>query len=997
MSFAQTLFLCFATWMIFNLWKLALAHARQKTRQKAPLPILAGVAVIGVALCLGTNSVAAQETEAIADSGPAASEAAPAVTVINPSNSILGFETLGAWSVRTDKADPKLTVQLTTDRTQGNAAYIVSNPPALFGLESHPVNSTAKALAGIGNQGALLQIDVLARCANILPIVSEKCLATKDGFIEGFVTSKSRGLNDVSLGKVSLSKDRPGIYNTVSFEIPEEVSSALDHAEYNDLIFEFVIGAADNVDGSYLFDNLRVQSVEMIQDPNGQAPPASYGGSLNLTVDGNTPVKQAFALSPIQIPSGLHLKQGTTGTTSVQLEAGLDSSTSFSCTYVPDPSDVSGQSYKVSSCTNGYEAGDIVNANSISLAIKGGQISQQLFAQFVLGPLGSQTGAGLIPPMPTFWGNSDACTPAPVAGKVMTISTSCANQAAETNQIVTNYFNQMNSANPPQNWIVTPVPESAIRRADGTPTDQLAGKPAVAPADDGNDLTFNDGGDLNPGGSFDAYWKLSGDLDPTAVAGTNENLTHFDAEFTAHGVLFGEDVDVVDAQLTADTDSGETVPASKPATSSGSLDFFVFGEEIPSGGLNFNPSLGFNIDPKLDEELDLPPIQISIFTLTLGADVEADLSVQGSAALSGADLSATPNVSLNANFKGGVDIGIAQGDVDANVNLVKLSTPVSAQAQWDLDTKASICAALLTGSLDGNLDISSGGGSVDLDATLGPCPLCHTISYTLFKWPPLASENYNLFNDTFNAPLFPLPESMCSYSINVSIQSPSSGAVLSSTLPITLTGLAAPTDPTVASTATYSWTFTPGANASTATVSPLGANGPNPTVTFGPPTSGNTSTWTINLTATTTVNSSGGRVLTQTASATPVTIQVTNLPAGIVISQVSSANNGPAIPSDGILQLGNLPGTITVSGVVTGATGALNTTFSVAPCSAVFRGTCIGPGNATVLTATGAATPTPSATWTGFEGGIYEIVMNTTAGGSLYGTDTVLVSGSILQ
>jgi hypothetical protein len=990
MSFVQLNFVSFATWMMFNLWKLALARARHKSKQKAPLPIMTGVAVIGVALCLGTNSVA-QETESIADSEPAASAAAPAITVINPSNSILGFETLGAWSVRTDKPDPKLTVELTTDRTQGNAAYIISNPPTLFGLESHPVNSTAKALAGIGNQGALLQIDVLARCANILPIVGEKCLATKDGFVEGFVTSRSRGLHDVSLGKVSLSKDRPGIYNTVSFEIPESVSSALDHAEYNDLIFDFVIGAADNVDGSYLFDNLRVQSVETIQSPNGQAPPANYGGSVNLTVNGNTPVKQSFPLSPIQIPSGLHLKQGTAGTTTVQLEAGLDSSTTFTCTYVPDASDVSGQSYKVSSCTNGYEAGDIVNANSISLAIEGGQISQQLFAQFVLGPLGSQTGAGLIPPMPTFWGNSDACTPAPVAGKVVTTSTSCSNQTAEANQIVTNYFNQVNNAKPSQNWVVAPVPESAIRRADGTPTNQLAGIPAVTPADDGNDLTFSDGGDLNPGGSFDAYWKLSGDLDPTAVAGTNENLTHFGAAFTAHGVLFGDDVDVVDAQLTADTDSGQTVPAFKPATSSGSLDFFVFGEEIPSGGLSFTPSTGFSIDPKLDEELDLPSIQVWIFTLTLGADVEADLNVQGSAALSGADLSATPNVSLNADIKGGVNLGIAQGDVDAKVNLVNLSTPVSAQAKWDLDTDPSICAAELTGSLDGNLDISSGGGSVNLDATFGDCPFCVSDSWTLFKWAPLASKSFNLFNDTISTQLFGLPGSLCKFPIDVSIASPTAGASLSSGLPITLTGSAAPTESTVPFTSTYQWTFTAGANASTVTVNPVGANGPNPTVTFGPPTSGNSSTWTINLTATTTVHSAGGAVLTQTASATPVTVTVTNLPPGAYITKFVDGSSGTVTTpnSSGQVSLFN-PGPQTIFGLVNGATGALNTTFTL---SCADPNGCPIPGT---LTTSNATTSTPSAAWSGFAGGTYKITMTTTSDGKLFSTSSVVVNITVL-
>ncbi|MGA7342663.1 MAG: hypothetical protein WBE72_08450 [Terracidiphilus sp.] len=884
---------------------------------------------------------------------------------------------------------------MTGIRTQGNAAYAVINAPALFKLVSRPVASSAAALAGIGKQGALLQLDLLVPCGTSISTLTEEgnCGLAEDGLIEGFVSSKSKGLNHASLGNISLNKYRSGIYNTISFEIPQSVSSALDDATFNDLTFEFEVRAPDGIfAGAYFFDNLRVHSVELIQSPNGEAPPADYGESVDFTVNGDKPEKHTFDVNPVQIPSGFHLKLGTAGATTVQLEGGLDSSTSFSCPYVPDSSDKSGQSYKIQPCTGGFEAGDIVNANWLSLTIEGGQPPQQLYAQFAVRPLGGLTGAGLLPPMPTFWGNSDTCSPAPVAGKVVTNSTSCSSQTAQANSIVTNFFNQANSAHPSPGWIVAPVPDTAIRHGDGTPTNQLAGISAVAPADAGNDLTFDTGGDLNPGGSFDAYWKLSGDLDPTAVTGTDENLTHFDAAFTAHGVLFGDDVDVVDAKLTADTDSGETTPASKPATSSGTLDFFVFGEEIPSGGQSFNPSTGFSIDPSLDEELDLPSIQVWIFTLTLGADVEADLSVQGSAALSGADLSATPNVSLNADIEGGVNLGIAQGDVDAKVNLVKLSTPVSAQAKWDLDTDPSLCAAELTGSLNGNVDISSGGGTVDLDATFGDCPLCVTDSWTLFKWAALASKNYNLFNDTISTQLFGLPGSMCGYPINVSINSPASGATVSSGLPITLTGTAAPTETTVPFTATYNWTFTPGANASTVTVSPTGANGPNPTVTFGPPTSGNSSTWTINLTATTTVHSAGGAVLTQTASATPVTVTVTNLSPGDYITKLVDASTGSvATPnSSGQITLSNPSGTQTIFGLVNGATGALNTTFTL---SCADPNGCPIPGT---LTTSNAATAAPSAVWTGFAGGTYKITMTTTSGGNLFATSSVIVTVIVL-
>jgi hypothetical protein len=1006
MSFAQSLFACLATPIIlFQLMKLVLARSRTRRAVPAPCVIRTAAAALAMTVFCVTFS-AAQETSVDPDTQPAVSESAalsavsPAESVIIGPNDIMGFEYLGTWGVTTNSVVPGFAVQSTTVRTQGRAAYAVNNPPTLIKLISRPIAYTATALAGIGDRGALLQLDVQIPCENQMSTRNEQgdCIPANTGWIEGFVSSKSRGLNHVSLDKVSFCKYRAGIYNTISFSVPESVSSALDNQEFTDLVFEFDVSSPTDVDGAFLFDNLRVHSVELVQSPKGIAPPAGYGGSVDLTVTGNKPVKQTFSLDPIQIPGGLHLKLGKAGTTTLQLEAGLDSGTTFTCMYLPDSNDESGQSYIFKSCTGTYAAGDIVNSNWISLGINGGEMSQQVYAQVALRPLGDLTGAGLLPPMPTFWGSADSCSPAPVAGKVVTRSTSCSSQTAQANSIITNYFNQVTSAHPSPSWIVAPVPESATRRADGTPTSHLSSAAAADAAPNAsNDLPFDTGGDLNPGGSFDAYWKLSGNLTPTAVAGTDENLTHFDAAFTAHGVLFGDDVDVVDAQLTADTDSGETTPTYKPATSSGTLGFYVFGEEIPSGGLTFTPSTGFSVDPSWNQEYDLPSIQIWIFDITLGALVDADLKVSGSAALSGLDLSVTPSASLGAHISGGIDLDIAQGDVDAKVNLITLSAPATAQAKWVLNDDPSICAAELDGSLDGNLNVSSGGGEVDLDATFGICPFCFTDSWTLFKWGALANQSWNLFSDTIDTQLFGLPASMCKYSINAKIVSPPAGASVSSGLPITLTGSAAPTESTLAYTSTYTWTFTPGANAA-GTVTVVGANSANPSVTFPAPTSGNTSTWTIHMTATTTVRSAGGAVLTETASAAPVTITVTPLSPGDHFS-VSTEYN-PVTTSGGVVNVGNAPGTITFSGLVVDAPGTPNTTFTVAPCTYINfgnRSTCIvtiGQTTVTTLPTVGANTATPSASWTGFEGGYYWVTMTTTVGNSTFSTVSAIIYGT---
>jgi hypothetical protein len=1001
MSFVKTLRIWLATAIIHRqLMQLALALARLRTRRDLCARSLLSTPVLAAALALYCASGAvAQEPGATPDSESVDRSSKPPESVAtNSANNIMGFEYLGSWGVTANGTVAGYGVKSTTIRTQGVAAYAVNNPPSLVKLVSLPIASTASALSGIGNSGAVLKLDVEIPCGS----KAGTCESESAGSIEGYVSSKSRGLQKVSLGNVSFSKYRAGIYNTMSFTVPESVSSALGDAEFNDLVFEFDLSSPKPITGAYLFDNLRVHSVDLVQKPTGAAPPAGYGGSVDVTVTGNKAVKQSFSLDPIQIPSGLHLKAGTAGATTVQLEAGVDSNTNFTCKYVADDSDKTGQSYKLESCGQN-EAGDLISSNWVSLAIEGGKASQQLYAQLVLSPLGDQAGSDLLPAMPTFWGSANSCSPSPVAGKVVTESSSCSSQTAQANSIVTNYFDEVKSANPAPGWIVAPVPESATRSADGTPTNFVSGpNTETTPADSSNDLTFDTGGDLNPGGSFDAYWKLSGNLTPTAVSGTDENLTQFDAAFTAHGVLFGDDIDVVDAKLTASSDSGQTTPAYKPATSSGTLAFYVFGEEIPSNGLTFTPSTGFNVDPSWSQEYDLPPIQIWIFDITLGALVEADLKAEGSASLSGADLSVTPTASLGAHISGGVDLDIIQGEVDAKVNLITLSTPITAQAKWVIDDDPGICADTLDGSLTGDLDVSSGGGQVDLEATFGICPLCDTQSYTLFSWGALASKSWTLFDDTISTQLFGLPGSMCSYPITVSIVSPSSGSSLSASVPQTLTGSAKPNESTLADTATYNWTFTKGANASTYTIN-AGANTANPTITFGPPTSGNSSTWTIGLTATTTVRSAGGAVLTQTASATPVTMTVTNLSAGDHVS-VSTQFNGPAIPeSNGVLNVGNIPGTITFSGIVADATGTPNTTFAIAPCTLLSLPNRITTCQTfpatpwTTLTTVGASTSTPYASWTGFGGGYYLVIMNTTIGGTTFSTVNAIIDGTLLQ
>jgi hypothetical protein len=682
---------------------------------------------------------------------------AGAVAVAQPiatttdSNAIMGFETLGTWNV-TGSAAQGFVVTITTDRTQGKAAYSVAKPPETVKLISGPVDSSATALAGIGNTGALLQIDIR------IPKLS--CDDEESsGSINGYVSSPSRGLNHVSLGQVDFSHYRAGIYNTISFTIPEDVGSALGGATFSDLTFEFDVTNPDAAKGAYLFDNLRVHSVELVQSPTGTPPPPGYGGSVNLVVFGNAPVAQSSALGPTQIPNGFHLKLGTSGGTTVELQLGLDGNPAFTCTYIPDATDSTGHSYILQSCKEGFKAGDLVNSNWVHLAIVDGDSTQEIRAQIAMNPMGDLTGAGLLPPMPTFWGDADTCIPAPVSGTVVTTSPSCASQVAEANQIVTNYFQQVIDAHPAPNWIVMPVPEFALRHGSST-TNTSAKRLALTPDDASTGpISFSAGDDLNPGGTFDAYWTLNGSLTPTAVAGTDQNKTQFNTQFFGDVVLFGKDVSIMSTQVTAETDSPETTPVSLSGTGTGTVSLVVFGSEVPGGSFSVDPSKGFTVNPTSNHEYDLPSIHVWIFSLTLGATANAGLKASSSAAPSGfSDLTVTPNASVGLHVSGGVNLVIAKGTVDAKVDLASFSTPLVAQTNWTTDS-SSACVITANGSASGDKTIGSGGGEVDLNATVGICPICYSGSYTLFKWDPLASTSSSLFNDTLDAK-FRLPQGL---------------------------------------------------------------------------------------------------------------------------------------------------------------------------------------------------------------------------------------------
>lgn len=903
------------------------------------------------------------------------------------SNAATGFESLGTWSVTGSSMPPGFMTISTSQRTQGSAAYQISNPPNMVKVISQPLSSTATALTGIGNYGAVLQVDLF------LPV--QQGNKTNPGYIQAYITSSSRRLSKVALSQVFFSQYRAGIYNTINFALPDSVVSGLN-GSFSDLVVEFDISSPGKVTGAYLLDNLRVHSIGLPQNPTSDtAIPPGYGGSIDLVIFGNQPpVAATFALGPAQIPAGFHLKRGAAGATTVELKLGLDGTPSVTCTYVSDPQDSTGRSYIVDSCTGGFKAGDLVSANWVSLDIVGGDDTQKIRAQIALNPLGDTAGAGLIPPMPTFWGDADECQPAPVAGQVVTVSQSCQDQLAQTNSIITAYFDQVKNSNPPNSWIVAPVPEFAKRLGDPTPLDLSVPGAQVPP----NDPPFDFGGHLNSGGSFDAYWRLNGNLTPTDVPNTDQNLTDFEANFGAHGVLFGYDADVVDARLTAHTDSGETTPTYKPAQSTGTVGFYVLGTQVYSNTVN--PQTGFSIDATYGPlELNLPTIHIWIFSITAGATGKAELKAAASAAVSGADLSITPSAVLGAHVAGGIDVVIASGTVDAQVELLNLSTPVIAQAKWIVHTQPQLCALTLDGKLKGDVNLSSGGGKIDLKATFGICPFCDTESQTIFKWDSLVSRSWNLFDATIDTQLFQLPVSLCAFPSTATILSPASGASLNSGVPLTFSGSVEPNDNTISVTSrTYNWTFTPGANASTVNVT--GGDTAHPVVTFGAPTSGASSSWTIGLSGTVTTKSASGQTITSTAPATSIPVTVTSGNTGTLITSVFATHpsglgpDGPVFADANGVYVSGFVNTMTVSGTVFNASGTINSTFTIDRCtdSGTYSASCSTsvPLGSLPVSNGGTASPSTAFPWT-YGDGAYRITITTTTSSGTY-TNSILLS-----
>ena len=915
------------------------------------------------------------------------------------SNLVMGFETPFGWSIMGNSAIATFATS-TNIRTQGSYAYALGNPANLTTLTSAPVASTATALSGVGNPGALFEVDVMLPTQQGNPV--------NQGFLQLFISSPSTKLHNVLVGMVSFSGLRPGIYTTMKFPLPDKVRNALGGATFNDLVFQFLLSSPGTGAGTYLFDNLRVRSVALVTATTGTKPPPGYGGSVDFVVFGGTPMAQVFDVGVVQVPDDFHLKLGTVGTTSVQLDLGYDGTPSFTCTYNPDSTDPNGKSYTFKSCTGGMQPGDLVGADWARLTIVGGDTTIKLRAQLAKNPVGDTSGVGIIPAMPTFWGDFDGCTPAPVAGTVVTVSSSCAAQAAQANKIVTAYFNKVNNGQTAPNWIVTPKPELARRHGNGAPNNIANGAPPPP-----GDPPFDQEGHINPGGDFDAYWRLNGDIENSTS--NNQNTTELKANFSGHAVLFGNDVDLMSVNGKVDGAQSSTT-SSVSATATGEFQLFLFETQIgptlniDASASGSTSSTAFSFNP--DFEQDLEPqivIPIWIFEITIGATADVGLNASGSFAPGGITLAVDPHASVGAHLFGGVNLGIASGGLDARVDLLCVGatcgssdTPptLAASALWTVDTDPTVCTLAPRFKLNGNATISAGGGEVDLVASFGVCPFCDDVSWTLFSWDPLVSYTAQLFPPVDIAiASFELanPTTTCKETLNVTISNPQDGTSVNARRGgITLMGAASNSFTSLAcdsANTTFQWSLSPAVAGDTLT--PSNGQGCNVNATFAQPAAPATSSSrTVNLTVTYKPTDTNHTVITETGNASS-TVTVNALAPGAYIDDVNCLTGGMVSCTNAVNTSGgasnitidstNTIDALQLIGEVDGATAATTTTTWTAATYPSGTPMTIGTGT-TISWNNGNVGFTGSQT-------TYNITMTTKniSDGSTFGTSTVQV------
>ena len=152
---------------------------------------------------------------------------------------ILGFEALADWAF--DPSAIATVVGLNPNRTEGTFSFEVAAQGSAR-LNSAPMSS-------VGGVNPIFLLDIQLPTSQANP--------SSYGDVQMLVNSPSLGINNISLGDVSLTGLALGTWQTVAFQMPVATANTIAHGVYSDLTFSVVLNVASNEAGHYLLDNIR--------------------------------------------------------------------------------------------------------------------------------------------------------------------------------------------------------------------------------------------------------------------------------------------------------------------------------------------------------------------------------------------------------------------------------------------------------------------------------------------------------------------------------------------------------------------------------------------------------------------------------------------------------------------------------------------------------------------------------------------------------------------
>jgi hypothetical protein len=715
---------------------------------------------------------------------------------------VLGFESTGGWAVSSGN------VSLTTTHTQGTSALAVTAPVNYTTLVSVPLSSSLAGLAALTDQGSTVSVD--------LELPTSQPNQFYFGALQLYVSSPSRGVFNQYLGQAALTGQPLGVFQTYQFSVTPFVRSQLAQGAFSDLTFTLALNAPAGAKGTYIFDNLRTTSPAKA--------PVGAGPSIDLTAiftpgSPTSPGVAQFTSGTIQVPSGFHVKLGDAGTGTALLELGFGSTTSVACKYNAS-SDAT--AYNFASCNTANVAGDIVAASFARLTIQSADANApetKIKAQLAYNALGDLVGTKLMPAIPTFWGET----------------------TTDVNAIITNFFDSEETFKfPGQMFGTLPIPDFAQETSDGSPVDFSMGPPPVG------DPVFNKQGHLHQGGPFDAFWLLQGNFDAN---GKNDDFTTtLNATAAIHGVIFGKDITVADVEVTSNTDTGTlTAGGFVNSSASATVKAHIFGQEVTNNSLNGPGSL--NIFPPVNVQQTFPVFDFNIWIVDVQVSMGGALGLTtvGNLATNGPSIVVTPTLSAIATASASINVVLASASVTGTIQLLNVSIPITASALWQVSTDPAICAGTLDFDVNGHIQLSTLGGSVKLQASLGPCPFCISHTWTLVSWNPIKFFDKVIFDINTPGQTVGLTKSLCIVPLDVIITNPVAPATGFAGVPQPVSasatrpgseGTSGPQPPTPVPCQDITWTssdpgavFTPPTGCSSSVTFSAAAVGTQPTIT----------------------------------------------------------------------------------------------------------------------------------------------------------------------